>query len=87
MDTKDAQSMSNLRKHVKACKGWGKQILKAADQAKNAEKVQVKLIGRFLRDGTITVIFKRKGKGQVTYSHRQHTHEETRYVPPTIFLC
>ena len=87
MDTKDAQSMSNLQKHVKACKGWGKQILKAADQAKNAEEVQVKLIGRFLRDGTITVIFKRKGKGQVTYSHRQHTHEETRYVPPTIFLC
>jgi hypothetical protein len=28
--------------------------------------------------GSITAAFKRKGKGKVTYSHRQHTKMETK---------
>jgi len=79
-DTKDARSTSNLWKHVKVCKGWGNVILKAADQAMNAEEVREKLIARFLHDGTITAMFERMGKGKLTYLNRSHTHDETRYV-------
>lgn len=50
-----------------------------ANQAKNTDEAKTEIIGTFLRDGTITTAFERKGKGQVTYSHRQHTREETRY--------
>ncbi|KAF9220056.1 hypothetical protein BS17DRAFT_715694, partial [Gyrodon lividus] len=81
IDTKDARLTSNLRKHVKVCKGWCKEILEMADQAKNADKAKMKIIRRFLCDGKITAMSKRKGegKGQVTYLHHQHTHEETWY--------
>jgi hypothetical protein len=33
-----------------------------------------------LRDGSITAVFERKDREKVTYSHRQHTKTETRYV-------
>jgi predicted site-specific integrase-resolvase len=66
-----------MRKHVKVCKGWGGDILKAADEAKNADEVRNKIIGRYMRDGTISTAFERKGKGRITYSHRQYTREET----------
>ena len=33
------------------------------------------------RTGSITAAFERKGKGKITYSHRQHTKMETKYVP------
>ena len=79
-DTKDAQSTSNLRKHVRVCKGWGNDILKAADLAKNTNEVKAKLIGQFLRDGTIMAVFERSGKGKITYSNCQDTREETQYV-------
>lgn len=78
-DKKDARSTSNLCKHVRVCKGWGKDILQSTDQANNADEVKDKLIGTFLRDGTIMAMFERK-KGKPTYSHRQHTREETRWV-------
>lgn len=84
-DTKDARSTSNLRKHVKVCKGWGDAILKAADDAQNAQEVKTKIIRRFLSDGTITAVFERKGKGTITYSHRQYTRDETRYVCVTSY--
>ena len=35
-------------------------ILKAADQAMNAEEVREKLIARFLHDGTIIAMFERE---------------------------
>jgi hypothetical protein len=66
-----------MRKHVHSC--WGDKVLKAADQAKNANEVHQKIISSFLRNGSITASFERNGKGKVTYSHRQHTHVETRY--------
>ena len=75
LDTKDACSSSNLRKHVRTC--WGDEVLKAVDKAKDAFEARTKIIGPFLRTGTITASFERKGK-QVTYSHRQHTQAETR---------
>ncbi|KAG2040592.1 hypothetical protein BDR03DRAFT_857502 [Suillus americanus] len=76
LNKKDARSTGNMRKHVRAC--WGKDILVAADNAKDANEARVKIVGGFLRNGSITALFEPKGKGQVTYSHRQHTRAETR---------
>ena len=33
-----------------------------------------------LRDGSITAVFERTGKGKVTYSHRPQTENETWYI-------
>lgn len=77
LDKGDARSTGNMRKHVRSC--WGDEVLKAADQAKNANEVRQKIVGNFLRNGSITTSFERNGKGKVTYSHRQHTRAETRY--------
>jgi uncharacterized DUF497 family protein len=77
LDKKDARSTGNMWKHVRAC--WGKDVLVAADNAKDATEARTKIVGGFLQNGSITASFERKGKGQVTYSHRQHTRAETRY--------
>lgn len=76
LDTKDAGSTGNLRRHAKSC--WGIDVVSAADDAKNADEVRMSIRPGLLRDGSITTAFKRKGKGKVTYSHRQHTHQETK---------
>ncbi|KAG1831812.1 hypothetical protein EV424DRAFT_1469923 [Suillus variegatus] len=54
-------------KHVKSC--WGNAALMAADDAKDANEVRTKIV---------TESFERKGKGKVTYSHRQHTRTEAK---------
>lgn len=77
LDKGDAHSTGNMRKHVRSC--WGGDIMRAADDAKNADEVRHKIVRSVLRDGSITAAFERKGKGKVTYSHRQHTSTETRY--------
>ncbi|KAG1740362.1 hypothetical protein EDB19DRAFT_1828564 [Suillus lakei] len=46
LDKGDARSTGNMRKHVRSC--WGDEVLKAADQAKNANEVRQKIIGSFL---------------------------------------
>lgn len=76
LDTGDARSTGNLRKHVRKC--WGEEILKVADDACDADEVRTTLIAGHLRDGSITTHFKRKKGAGVTYSHRQHTKNETR---------
>ncbi|KAG1852959.1 hypothetical protein C8R48DRAFT_749732 [Suillus tomentosus] len=70
------KSTGNMRKHVKLC--WGDEVLQSADQAKDAQEVRTKIVGSILRSGSITTSFERKGKGKVTYSHRQHTRTETK---------
>jgi hypothetical protein len=77
LDKGDAHSTSNMCKHVRSC--WGADVLQAADEAKDANEVRCKIVGSVLRNGSITAAFERKGKGKVTYSHRQHTCAETRY--------
>jgi hypothetical protein len=67
LDKKDARSTGNMRKHVKVC--WGDEVLKAADDTKNAEEVRTKIVTSVLHNGSITASFERKGKGRVTYSH------------------
>jgi hypothetical protein len=76
LDKKDARSTGNMRKHVRSC--WGAAVLEAAGQAKDAREVREKIVKSVLRDGSITAAFERKGKGNITYSNRQHTKAETR---------
>jgi hypothetical protein len=76
LDKKDVRSTGNMRKHIKSC--WGEEILNAADEAKDANEVRTRIVGSFLKNGTITASFEQKGKGKVTYSHRQHTRAETK---------
>ena len=75
LDQKDA-STSNLRKHAKTC--WGEETIKLANTAKAPTEVRDKIAGAILRDGSIMAAFERKGKEKVTYSHRQHTKQETK---------
>ncbi|KAG2120772.1 uncharacterized protein F5147DRAFT_741689 [Suillus discolor] len=56
-------------------------VLQAANQAKDANEVRKKIVSSFLRNGSITASFECKGKGKVTYSHRQHTRAETNLRP------
>jgi hypothetical protein len=47
LDTKDAGSTGNLRKHAKAC--WGEAVVKAVDTAINATEVHTKLVPNVLK--------------------------------------
>ena len=76
LDTKDAGSTGNLHRHTRSC--WGADVVTAADDARNADEVCTEMRPGLLRDGSITAAFERKGKGKVTYSHRQHTRQETK---------
>lgn len=76
LDTKDARSSSNLRKH--ACKCWGDEVVTASDQANNADDACTNILAPFLQNGSITTSFKNIKKGKVTYSAMPHTPAQTR---------
>jgi hypothetical protein len=76
LDTGDARSTGNLRKHARKC--WGEDVVTAADNARNADEVRAKEIEATLNHESITTAFERSGKGKVTYLHRQHTKTESR---------
>ncbi|KAG2112269.1 uncharacterized protein F5147DRAFT_744555 [Suillus discolor] len=65
-------------KHVKSC--WGEPALQSAMASGNTEAACEGPIKSLLETGSIRTSFTQKGKGKVTYSHRQHTCAETRYV-------
>ncbi|KAG1744007.1 uncharacterized protein EDB91DRAFT_1236585 [Suillus paluster] len=71
LDKKDAKSTGNMRKHMKSC--WGEAALQAAMELDGPIK-------SLLGTRSIKTSFERKGKGKVTYSHRQHTRAETRFT-------
>ena len=48
-----------------------------SDNASNIELAREVLKGAELCDGSITAVFERTGKGKVSYSHQNHTEEET----------
>lgn len=79
LDKKDAKSTGNLRKHARNC--WGVELMKTADGAKDATNVREALANAKgnCKDGSIKLAFEQTGKERVTYSHRAHTREETRY--------
>ncbi|KAG1771399.1 hypothetical protein EV702DRAFT_977414, partial [Suillus placidus] len=76
LDKGDAKSTSNMTKHVKSC--WGKPAYQAAQDARTANSARTTVVQGILTTNSITASFKRKGKGKVTYSHRQHTKTETK---------
>lgn len=75
LDKSDRVSTGNMHKHFRSC--WGKTVLNEVGDAKDLETVW-QAIKNHAENGTISVAFKRKGKGGVTYMHRQHTWTETR---------
>lgn len=82
--TKDKSSTGNLIKHVKACRGWGEEIWAAATACGTAKEARETVTKPGIKmSGSILASFARKGKGKVTYSHRNHTKTETKYVPPS----
>jgi hypothetical protein len=76
LDTKDAKSTSNLRRHAKLC--WGDDTVAAADDTWDVKSAREALSKRKDLNGSITVAFERAGKGKVTYSHHQHMKKELR---------
>lgn len=78
LDKGDAKSTSNLRRHAKIC--WGAEAVLAADDTRDVRTARKALSKDASMDGSITSAFQRVAKGAVTYSHRQHTKAEARYV-------
>ena len=76
LDNGDAKSTSNLHKHVRLC--YGVEMVAEADETKNYEAASE--IIKLHKDGSITEAFEWKGKGRVTYSHRQHTTTKSQCV-------
>jgi hypothetical protein len=77
-DKGDKNSTSNLKRHAEGC--WGKAIVQEAIECGDISIARKALKKATLRDGRITAVFERTGKGKLTYSHRQHTQSETRFV-------
>ena len=78
LDTTDAKSTSNLRKHAKIC--WGEEAVMAADQTRDVLAARDTLEKMSTKDGSILEAFERVAKSKVTYSHHQHTTIETQWV-------
>jgi hypothetical protein len=57
---------------------WGNEPLKAAEAAESIEQARNLVVKPLQETGSISAAFERKGKGQITYSNRQHTRTETR---------
>jgi hypothetical protein len=79
LDTKDKASTGNLIKHAKSC--WGDEAWNAANQCRNVMEARKMVTRPLVKSGSITAMFKRKGKGKVTYSLRMHSKTETKFVP------
>jgi hypothetical protein len=77
LDTGDAKSTGNLRKHAKKC--WGDNVVASVDKAKTVKEVWDTTTNKGSLDPqSITAAFEQKGKGKLTYSHRQHTKTESK---------
>ncbi len=76
LDKSDKKSTSNLRRHARNC--WGDEIVKNADACGSVNLARDALKNVTLKDGSLTAVFERTGKGKISYSHRQHTRIETR---------
>ena len=79
LDKADRGSTSNLHKHAKIC--WGGEIVSKALETKREftiNEVRQSLAKAKVQDGTITAIFERNGKGNISFLTKQHTYTETR---------
>ena len=76
VDKNDASSTSNLCKHAKIC--WGDDVVKLADETKDAKLARGIVAKSWMGNASITAMFERaKDKGIVTYSYTQHTKTES----------
>jgi hypothetical protein len=73
--TRGAGSTSNLRKHALSC--WGEDSVAAVTGSANIKDAR-ESVKSIKESGSITAAFEKKGKGKITYSHRQHTKTETK---------
>jgi len=78
LDTADAKSTSNLRRHAKVC--WSDKAVEAADGTRDIKAARTALQSLRTVNGSITAAFQRVGEGRAVYSHRQHTKIEARYA-------
>jgi hypothetical protein len=77
LDTGDAKSTSNLRRHAKVC--WGSEAISAADDTKDVFAARDAMTKATPRDGSLLSAFESiKKSKQIAYSHRQHTRVEVR---------
>jgi hypothetical protein len=76
LDGPDRSSTGNLIKHVKSC--WGDTAYQAAVDCQHANDARKSVVKPLMTTGTITAAFDRKGKGKVSYRHRQYTKTETK---------
>lgn len=76
LDTGDSKSTSSLRRHAIKC--WGYEIVSQANNAVDLGVARDAVKEAELKDGSITAVFERAGKGKLTYSHRPHTNAQTR---------
>lgn len=65
-----------MRKHALAC--WGEEAVARAMETADDSEARKVVVQSLLQTGRISTYFARKKKGAVTYSHMQHTREETR---------
>ena len=78
LDTGNAKSTSNLRKHAKIC--WGEDIVGDANKTKDVHVAREALTKMKSANGSITDTFERVARAKVTYRHHQHTTTEARWV-------
>ncbi|KAG0692737.1 hypothetical protein DFH29DRAFT_817173, partial [Suillus ampliporus] len=76
LDKDDTKSTSNMTKHIKSC--WGESVYLTAQDTKTVAMARTTVVQGVLQTGLIMSSFERKGKGKVTYLHRQHTKTETK---------
>lgn len=70
-----AVSTSNLCKHAISC--WGEASVTAITTLSGIKDAQ-ESVTSIKESGSVTAAFKKKGKGKVSFSHRQHTKTETK---------
>jgi hypothetical protein len=66
LDTKDAMSTSNMRKHAKKC--WGLEAIALADTARDRNEAREPIMKTIRKMGRLPDVFESMGKGKTTYS-------------------
>ncbi|KAH9916622.1 uncharacterized protein BXZ73DRAFT_2163, partial [Epithele typhae] len=76
LNTADATSTGNMFRHARVC--WGEEAVNHTIKNRMTPgEVRQHFVKNASENGDITTFFERKGKGPVTYSHRQHTRTES----------
>ncbi|KAF7763751.1 hypothetical protein Agabi119p4_8288 [Agaricus bisporus var. burnettii] len=85
INTQNATSTSNLKKHALKC--WGEELVKAVMAVRSVHEARAVLKEKGgLRDGSILAAFQKAGHEQVTYSNRALTNLESR-VSHVKWIC